>query len=404
MNDPIWITGIGALTPVGSSFRETSENLIAGRTGIATVSTFDIAEHPCQVAGQVTHVPCPAGMPPQEFNACPPLDRCAYWCCHEALADADLWDRRGQLRVGVVLGLGAEWTLTWDHDFRGGGDRIFHTDRERQSLAARLLERFGLSGPRMSVAAACASANHALAQAREWLELGLVDVCLAGGLEMGVTPYSLASFGNLRALSRRNHEPARALRPFDKARDGMVLGEGGAMFVLERATAVRRRRGRAYAEVAGFGATSDAYHMVIPCPEPAQGMGAMQLALADAGLAPEEVDYVNAHATGTPVGDIVETKILQGVFGEATRRIPVSSTKSMTGHMLSAAAAVEALASITAIHYGVIPPTVNLDDIDPQCDLCHVANQAREQRVRVAVSNSFGFGGNNTSLVLRAAA
>lgn len=404
MREPIWITGIGALTPVGSSFRETSENLIAGRTGIATVSTFDIAEHPCQVAGQVHQIPCPAALTPAEFAACPPLDRCAYWCCHSALADAGVWERRSELRVGIVLGLGAEWTLTWDHDFRVGGDRIFHTERERESLTRRVIERFGLSGPRMSVAAACASANHALAHAREWLELGLVDLCLAGGLEMGVTPYSLASFGNLRALSRRNHEPQRALRPFDKSRDGMVLGEGGAIFALERAADARRRQARAYAEVAGFGATSDAYHMVIPCPEPAQGISAMQQALADAGIAPEEVDYVNAHATGTPVGDVVETKILQGVFGEAVRQIPVSSTKSMTGHMLSAAAAVEALASITAIHYGVIPPTVNLDDIDPQCDLCHVANQAREQQVRIAMSNSFGFGGNNTSLVLRAAA
>jgi len=243
-----------------------------------------------------------------------------------------------------------------------------------------------------------------LAHARDWLRLGIVDVCLAGGLEMGVTPYSLASFGNLRALSRRNDEPEKALRPFDRQRDGMVLGEGGAVFVLERAPDARRRKANAYAEVAGFGATSDAYHMVIPCPEPAQGIAAMQQALADAGSNPEDVDYINAHATGTPVGDVVETRILQGVFGERVRSVPVSSTKSMTGHMLSAAAAVEALACVTAIHYGVIPPTVNLDEIDPQCDLCHVPNQAREQKVRSAISNSFGFGGNNTSLLLRAVA
>ncbi len=256
----------------------------------------------------------------------------------------------------------------------------------------------------MTLAAACASANHALAHARDWLQFGIVDVCLAGGLEMGVTPYSLASFGNLRALSRRNDEPEKALRPFDRQRDGMVLGEGGAVFVLERATDARRRKANAYAEVAGFGATSDAYHMVIPCPEPAQGIAAMQQALADAGSNPEDIDYINAHATGTPVGDIVEARILHGVLGDLVRSVPVSSTKSMTGHMLSAAAAVEALACVTAIHYGVIPPTVNLDEIDPQCDLCHVANQAREQKVRSAISNSFGFGGNNTSLVLRAVA
>jgi len=377
---------------------------MAGRTGIRAVAGFNVAEHPCRVAGQVLDIPCPSGIKPQDFAECLPLDQCAIWCCRQALDDADLWNQRHDLRVGVVLGLGAEWTLTWDHDFRRGGERIFNAEHERESLTARLLDRFGLTGPRMTLAAACASANHALAHARDWLRLGIVDGCLAGGLEMGVTPYSLASFGNLRALSRRNDEPEKALRPFDRQRDGMVLGEGGAVFVLERAPDARRRKANAYAEVAGFGATSDAYHMVIPCPEPAQGIAAMQQALADAGSNPEDVDYINAHATGTPVGDVVETRILQGVFGERVRSVPVSSTKSMTGHMLSAAAAVEALACVTAIHYGVIPPTVNLDEIDPQCDLCHVPNQAREQKVRSAISNSFGFGGNNTSLLLRAVA
>jgi 3-oxoacyl-[acyl-carrier-protein] synthase II len=402
--DPIWITGIGALTPVGASFRETSEQFIAGRTGIRAVAGFDVAEHPCRVAGQVLDVPCPPDVSPQEFARCLPLEQCALWCCRQAFDDAGLWDQRHDLRVGVVLGLGAEWTLTWDHDVRRGGERIFHAEQESASIAAQLLDRFGLTGPRMTLAAACASANHALAHARDWLRLGIVDVCLAGGLEMGVTPYSLASFGNLRALSRRNDEPEKALRPFDRQRDGMVLGEGGAVFVLQRAADVRRRRANAYAEVAGFGATSDAHHMVIPSPEPAQGIAAMQQALDDAGSNPDDIDYINAHATGTPVGDVVETRILHGVMGERVRRVPVSSTKSMTGHMLSAAAAVEALACVTAIHYGVIPPTVNLDEIDPQCDLCHVPNQAREQKVRAAISNSFGFGGNNTSLVLRAVA
>jgi 3-oxoacyl-[acyl-carrier-protein] synthase II len=256
----------------------------------------------------------------------------------------------------------------------------------------------------MTVSAACASGNHAIAQGCRWLEMGWVDVCLVGASDMGITPYSMASFGNLRALTRRNEIPNQALRPFDRARDGMVLGEGGAFFVLEPAAAAQRRSARAYAEVAGFGLSSDASHMVIPCPDPARGIQAMQQALAMANVQPSEVDYINAHATGTPAGDVSETRVLHGALGSACPRIPVSSTKSMTGHLLSAAAAVEAIACLTAIHQGIVPPTVNLDDPDPACALNHVANHSREHKVRVAVSNSFGFGGNNTSLVLKAVA
>jgi 3-oxoacyl-[acyl-carrier-protein] synthase II len=257
-----------------------------------------------------------------------------------------------------------------------------------------------LSGPAVSVSAACASGNYALAQARRWLEMGWVDVCLAGACDMGVTPLALAGFGNLRALSRRNGEPATASRPFDKGRDGFVMGEGGAMFVLESATAARKRSARAYGRVAGCGASSDAHNMVIPSPDPVPAMAAVRQALADAGKAPESVDYVNAHATSTPVGDVAEANVLKGVFGDAVRRVPVSSTKSMTGHLLTAAAAVEALACVVAMERSAVPPTINLDEPDPDCPLCHVPNQAREHPVRVAVSNSFGFGGSNTCLVL----
>jgi 3-oxoacyl-[acyl-carrier-protein] synthase II len=220
---------------------------------------------------------------------------------------------------------------------------------------------------------------------------------------MAVTPMSLAGFGNLRALSRRNDQPQSASRPFDRGRDGFVMGEGGAVFVLESESTARRRGARAYAEVAGYGASSDAHHMVIPSPDPEPAIAAMRQALTDAGAAPEEVDYVNAHATSTPVGDTAEARVLAAVFGDALGRVPVSSTKSMTGHLLTAAAAVEAMACLVAMDRGALPPTINLSDPDPECALCHVANEARPGRVRVAVSNSFGFGGSNTSLVLRAA-
>jgi 3-oxoacyl-[acyl-carrier-protein] synthase II len=318
------------------------------------------------------------------------------------LQDAGLWAQRSGLRIGLVLGVAAEWILYWDVDSRRGGKLIADLDAYRPATLECARKMLELTGPELSVAAACASGNHAIAHAKEWLEMGWVDVCLAGACDMGVTPYSMAAFGNLRALSRRNDAPAAALRPFDCDRDGMVLGEGGSVFVLERAGRARARGRKAYAEVAGVGVTSDAYHLVIPNPDATQAIAAMRQGLALAQIDPAEVDYVNAHATGTPVGDICEARIISTVLGPYTERVPVSSTKSMTGHLLAAAAAIEALACLTAMTYGAIPPTVNLDQVDPDCQLCHVANTAREQKVRVAVSNSFGFGGHNTSLVLRA--
>jgi 3-oxoacyl-[acyl-carrier-protein] synthase II len=223
---------------------------------------------------------------------------------------------------------------------------------------------------------------------------------VAGACDLAVTPIGLATFGNLRALSRRNSDPAAASRPFDRGRDGFVLGEGGVAFVLERAARARRRTAHAYAEVAGCGASSDAHHHVIPSPDPAPAAQAMRDALADAQVVPGTIDHINAHATSTPVGDAAEAAVLRLVLGDDATHIPVSSTKSLTGHMLTAAGAFEALACLTALRHQAIPPTINLDD--PDVDLCLVANEARPYRVRIAVSNSFGFGGSNTSLVLKA--
>ena len=284
--------------------------------------------------------------------------------------------------MGLVLGSGAEWLQLWETDALAGGSRLWEAHRHSESMLRRSLRVLELSGPCLTVSAACASGNYALEQARQWLELGWIDVCLAGACDMAVTPMSLACFGNLRALSRRNAEPRAASRPFDRGRDGFVMAEGGAMFVLERAETARQRSARVYAEVAGFGASSDAHNMVIPSPHPEPATAAMRQALGDAGVSPDEVDYVNAHATSTPVGDVAETRVLKTVFGEAVKRIPVSSTKSMTGHLLTAAAAVEALACVVAMERQALPPTINLDDPDPECDLCHVANEARPGTVR----------------------
>jgi 3-oxoacyl-[acyl-carrier-protein] synthase II len=398
----VWITGVGTATPLGHTYSAFADHLLAGQSGVDRVQGFDVSEHPSQIAGQLREVPCPSGIDAEEFGRLHRLEQLMRWCCIEALRDSGWWDRRGEVRIGVVLGVGAEWLEYWEADALGGGRRVCQLERDAESMIARTRRVVDLSGPAVTVSAACASGNVALAQARHWLELGWVDVCLAGACDMAVTPMALAGFGNLRALSRRNAEPQAASRPFDRQRDGFVMGDGGAVFLLEPAALARRRGARVYAEVAGYGARSDAFNMVIPSPDPEPAIAAVREALHDAGCHPQDVDYINAHATSTPVGDIAEARVLTAVFGDGIHRVPISSTKSMTGHLLTAAAAVEALACLAAMERGALPPTINLHEPDPECDLCHVANEARPAKVRVAVSNSFGFGGSNTCLVLKA--
>jgi 3-oxoacyl-[acyl-carrier-protein] synthase II len=398
----VWITGVATATPLGNTYAEFADQLLAGRSGVTRVQGFDVSDHPSQIAGQLREVPCPAGADTEEFSRLHRLEQLMRWCCIGALRDSGWWERRSEVRIGLALGVGAEWLEVWETDALAGGRRVWQPERDVESMISRTRRVLGLSGPTVSVSAACASGNVALSQARQWLALGWVDVCLAGACDMAVTPMALAGFGNLRALSRRNAEPQSASRPFDRQRDGFVMGDGGAVFVLEPSATARRRDARVYAEVAGYGARSDAFNMVIPSPDPEPATAAVRAALADAGCEPSEVDYINAHATSTPVGDVAEARVLGAVFGEDVRRVPISSTKSMTGHLLTAAAAVEALACLAAMQRGALPPTINLHEPDPECDLCHVANEARPAKVRVAMSNSFGFGGSNTCLVLRA--
>jgi 3-oxoacyl-[acyl-carrier-protein] synthase II len=410
----VWITGVGAATPLGHTFEQFADQLLAGKSGVEFVTDFNVADHPSQIAGRIGPVACAEGLDDpaiikafsagrhSSFSELKKLEQLVLWSCAGALRDSGWWERRSEVRVGVILGMGAENPILWEGDFLNGGDAIYHPERDDAPTVERLRRSLNLCGPTTSVSAACASGNYALAQARHWLQLGWVDVCLAGACDAAVTPMSLAGFGNLRALSRRNAEPKAASRPFDRGRDGFVMGEGGAVFLLESETTARKRGARAYAEVAGFGATSDAHHMVIPSPDPSPAAAAMRQALNDARVNPSEVGYVNAHATSTPVGDVAESRVLHAVLGDHVRRTPVSSTKSMTGHLLTAAAAAEALACVVAMDRRAVPPTINLVDPDPECDLCHVPNEARPANVRVAVSNSFGFGGSNTCLVLKA--
>lgn len=399
----IVITGVGAVTALGSDYRTIANNLLAGRSGIERVKRFSVTDHPSQMGSVVDNIPCPRGFGAKEFARLDSIDQAALWCGHAALIDADLLRQTDSLRIGLILGTAAEWNNIWEWDALAGGRRLHTPQQHLDSLVRRTQHRLQLSGPSLSLSAACASGNYALALARTWLRLGWVDVCLAGACDLAVTPMTLAGFGNLRALSRRNDEPQRASRPFDRDRDGFVMGEGGAVFVLERGDRARRRSANIYARVAGCGASSDAFHMVIPSQDPEPAIFAMRQALADADLAPAQIDYVNAHATSTPVGDVAEARVLQAVFGPSLGAVPVSSTKSITGHLLTAAAAVEALACLVALERQALPPTINLDHPDPECPLRHVPNQAQEHRVRFTASNSFGFGGSNTCLILAAA-
>jgi len=397
------ITGVGAATPLGSDFETFSLNLLDGKSAAAPVT--DVR------AGVEVRLPvCLAADPPvalnwneAAFRSLPRSEQFVLWCATSALADAGYLNDRTGLRIGLVLGSGGELLRRWEGDWYAGGREVFSGATDSPTLAETAAQQLKLNGPAMTIAAACASANYAIAQAKQWIELGLVDVCLAGGVET-VTPICRSAFNNLRALSRRADEPTKASRPFDSDRDGFVMGEGAAMLLLESTERARERGQRIYAEVAGFGASSDAFHMIIPSSDPAPASVAIQAALDDAGIASDEVDYVNAHATSTPVGDKGEAKALKMVFGDHLRDLPVSSTKSMTGHLLSAAAAIEALACLTAIEHQRIPPTINLDSPDPECDLCHVPHTAIDRPVSIAISNSFGFGGSNTTLVLRKAA
>lgn len=404
--EPIVITGIGATTPLGDSFTAITENLLAGVSGVRSIPPHAFAREDRQFAAPVAEIPLPAaaacGLDEAAFRALPRFDQLSLSPITHAIADAGLPGGYPSARIGLVLGQGAEHLKVWDFDFLDAGKRVFE-QRLDPALVHRLAGHVGVTGPAVTTAAACASSGYSMALGRSWLDAGWVDACIVGGCDI-LSPTALAAFYNLRALSRRSDDPAKASRPFDRDRDGFVMGEGGVFFVLERHSDAVRRGGRIYGELAGVGMSSDSHHMVAPCMNPENAARAIAMALEDAGVAPEEVDYVNAHAAGTPVGDAAEAGAIRMALGDAADRVAVSSTKSMSGHLVSGAAAFEAIACLAAIERQSIPPTTNLDHPDEACRLDHVAHVARPARVRVTASNSFGFGGANLCLVIRAAA
>lgn len=404
--EPTAITGIGAVSPLGHSFEAIADSLLAGRSGVRSVDPGEFARESHQFAATVDAIPSPSGgiceFGERGFDGLTRLEQMVLSPAAHAVADAGLGPLRDRLRIGLVLGIGAEHLKMWELDFLAGGSQVFEPSRP-DTLVHSIARMIRLGGPAVTVAAACASSGYAMGLGRSWIEAGWVDACVVGGCDV-LSPTALAAFYNLRALSRRSDDPAKASRPFDRDRDGFVMGEGGACFVLERLSSARARDVRVYGELAGVGMSSDAAHMVSPCSDPTQAARAITQALADAEVAADAIDYVNAHAAGTPVGDAAEAGAIRRALGHAVEEVPVSSTKSMSGHLISGAAAFEAVACLAALARQAVPPTLNLDHPDEQCRLDHVRHVARERAVRVTASNSFGFGGANLCLVIRSAA
>jgi 3-oxoacyl-[acyl-carrier-protein] synthase II len=400
------ITGVGAVTPLGNDAPSTWEALVAGRSGVDVIRAFDATEFPVRIAGEVKDYDPSTATRPKEARKFDRNVLFALSAAKEALADAGV-NGYAPERTGVVVGncIGGFNELMRQYDVlrERGPDRVspyFLANVLVDSPSGQLAIELGVRGPNYAVVSACATGSHAIGEAAELIRRGDADVVLAGGTESCIHPLILAGFCSMRGLAVENGTPAAAARPFDAARAGFVIAEGAGIVVLEELEEARSRGARVYAEVLAYGASNDAHHMLQPDPESVGVADMMRAALARAGVAPETVDYVNAHGTGTPLGDLAETRAIKDVFGDHAYELAISSTKSMTGHMFGAAGAVEAIASALAIHHRVIPPTINYETPDPDCDLDYVPNEAREAEVRVALSNAMGLGGHNGCVLL----
>ena len=404
------ITGLGAVTPLGSTVAAYWDGLISGRSGIRTITRFAHEKQDVHIGGE-----CPDFDPAPfvDIRQAKRMDRFTLFACAAAkmaYAQAGLCPENfDPTRAGVVLGTGIGGLLEIEEQhvrlIQKGPDKVsaFTIPKLMANAApGHVSIHLNLQGPSASVATACASAGTAIGAAYHAIRRGEVDIVVSGGTEAALTPLGIAAFAAMKALSTRNDDPPGASRPFDKDRDGFVLSEGAGVLVCEEYEHARRRGAPILAEIIGFGASSDASDIVQPDPEGRGAMRTMAAALADARLAPADVDYINAHGTSTILGDIAETKAIKAVFGPAARQVAISSTKSAVGHLLGASGGVEAIACVMAIQHQTVPPTINLHHPDPECDLDYVPNTARDLRVRVAMSNSFGFGGHNTSVIFRA--
>lgn len=403
------VTGLGVVSSLGLGAETFWRALKQGKTNIDKITHFDPSPFPSHLAGEVRDFTASEWMDSKEARRMARFSQFAVASAKMALEDANFSiDRANGYRVGVVMGtgIGSMGALTDEHEvmLQKGPNRVspFFIPSMLPNMAAAQISRiFGAKGYNSTTVTACAAGTQAIGEGFEAIRRGDADVMLVGGSDASICALGLAGFCACRALSTRNDDPKHASRPFDAKRDGFVPGEGAAVMIIESLEHALARGGRIYAEIAGFGATSDAYHMVAPDPEGRGAARAMQVALESAGVKPEEVDYINAHGTSTPLNDATETKAIKQVFGEHAYKIPISSTKSMVGHLLGAAGAVESVATILSIWEGYIHPTINLEVPDPECDLDYVPNVGRDAEIRVALKNSFGFGGQNACLVFK---
>ncbi len=406
----VFVTGTGVVSPLGNDTGTCWDNLIAGRSGAGPITRFDTSDYTTHFACEVKDFSFEGILDRKDARRMDRFVQYAVVATHEALRTAGLdLEREDRDRIGVVLGSGIGGMETFETQHsqlvaKGPGrvSPFFIPMMILDMAPGQVSIQFGLRGPNFSTTSACASGANAIGESLRLLRAGDADVMITGGTESTITPMAVAGFGNSRALSTRNDDPQRASRPFDKDRDGFVIGEGAGILVLETEEHARRRGAPLLCELTGYGASGDAFHMTAPAEDGNGAARAMRRALDDAQLPVDAIQYINAHGTSTPAGDPIEVRAVKDVFGEHARRLMMSSTKSMTGHLLGAAGGLEAVITALTLVRGVVPPTINLEQADPVCDLDFVPNQARAARVTAAISNSFGFGGHNVSLVMQA--
>ena len=409
MKRRIVVTGLGMVTPLGTGVQKTWYALLKGQSGIDKISLFDASDFPCQIAGEVKDFNPEDFIELKEQKKMDRFIHLAIGAATFAVEDSGLKiTSSNELRVGVSVGsgIGGLPAIEKYHSvlMEKGPRRIspFFIPMVIVNLAAgQISMRYGAKGPNAASATACATGNHSIGDAFKIIQRNDADVMIAGGCESAISPLGIAGFSAMKALSNRNHEPQKASRPFDKDRDGFIMGEGAGIIILEALEHALSRDARIYAEIVGYGMSADAYHITSPSPDATGAIKSMNMAIEDAGIQAEEVNYINAHGTSTKQNDELETLAIKKVFGNHAYKLAVSSTKSMIGHLLGASGGVESIFSILSIHDGKAPPTINLDNPDPLCDLDYVPHKARDMNIEVAMSNSFGFGGTNATLIFR---
>ncbi len=403
------ITGLGAVTPIGNNVKDYWDGLLAGRSGAGPITKFDASTYPTRIACEIKNFNPENHFDRKEVKKLESFVQYAIVATREAIADSGLdLDAVDKEEFGVYIGSGIGGILAIEEQhsvlLEKGMKRVspFLIPKLIANMASGLVSiEFGLKGPNLCIVTACATATHSIGEAFKCIQRGQATIMVCGGTEGAISPLGVAGFCNMKALSERNDEPTRASRPFDAQRDGFVMAEGAGILILEDYEHARARGARIYAELAGYGLTGDAYHMTAPAPMGEGAMRSMRMAIRDAGVTPSDVDHINAHGTSTPYNDKTESEAIKTLFGERAYKIPITSNKSMIGHLLGAAGGVEAIAVCLSIRDSVIPPTINYENPDPDCDLDYVPNQPRRTEVTCAISNSLGFGGHNCSVLFR---